>query len=222
MALHLNLYHEIQTQNLQRKRDPLRLGMLALLVVAVGFVSYYFYRLDRSSGLNNQASRVESDWAALEPKQKQAEQREKDLQKDIALKDALVKRMEERCLWGPLLDTLAGGVPRQVQLTSFEAGREERSRTVTFTIEGLASGTEARKTAEEFRVSFLRKLTENFKGPVSSVPKDGFRSLDDREERVVLGGQSYAMASFVVSYQAALDVPAPTNTPAARPHKAPK
>ena len=41
MALHLNLYHEIQTQKLHRKRDPLRLGMLAIhekkgTMVAVG------------------------------------------------------------------------------------------------------------------------------------------------------------------------------------------
>lgn len=222
MALHLNLYHEIQTQNLQRKRDPLRLGMLGLLVVAIGFVSYYFYRLDRFNGLNNQASRAESDWATLEPKQKQAEQREKELQKNISLRDELVKRMEERCLWGPLLDTLSGGVPRQVQVTKFEAGREDKSRAVTFTIEGLASGVQARKTAEEFRMSFLRRLTENFKGPVNSVPKDGFRTLEDREERVVLAGQSYATASFVVSYEAAMDVPAPpASTPAVR-HKIPK
>jgi len=216
MALHLNLYHEIQTQNLQRQRDPLKLGMLALLVVAVGFVGYYFYRLQGSTGLNNQAARLQTDWLVLEPKQKQAATREGELLATVKLKEALVNRMEERCLWGPVLDIVAQGVPKEVQLKSLEATKvvtTDKIRVVTFVLSGVAGGVEPRRSAEDFRVAFLRRLSERFKS-VNSVPKDGFRSLDDKDERVMLDGQNYPTAAFVVSYEAALDAPVPTATPA--------
>jgi len=82
-------------------------------------------------------------------------------------------------------------------------------------VAGIASGLEPRRSAEDFRVSFSRKLLERFKS-VNSVPKDGFRSLDDKEDKVTLEGQQYPTASFVVSYDAALDVPVPAATPAVR------
>jgi len=222
MALHLNLYHEVQTQNLHRKRDPLKLGMLALLVVATGFVGYYFYRLQGSSVLNNQAARLQTDWLVLGPKQKQAEEREKELQVSAKLRDALVKRIEDRCLWGPILDMVSEGVPREVQLRSLEATRSvtpDRIRMVTFIVSGIAGGAEPRRSAEDFRVAFLRKLSEKFKS-VTTVPKDGFRSLDDKEDKVVLDGQSYPTAAFVVSYEAALDAAVPASTPPVRVRRA--
>ena len=218
MALHLNLYHEVQTQNLQRKRDPLRLGMLALLVVAIGFVGYYFYRLQGGSSLTNQAARLQTEWLALGPKQKKAEDREKELQIALKQRDALVKRMEDRCLWGPILDLVSQGVPQGVQLKGMDANKTvtpDKIRVVTFVVSGIAGGEEPRRAAEDFRVDFSRKLGERFK-TVNSVPKDGFRSLEDKDETVVLGGQSYSTAAFVVSYDAALDAPVPVATPAAR------
>jgi hypothetical protein len=217
MALHLNLYHEIQTQNLQRQRDPLKLGMLVLLVVAIGFVGYYFYRLQGSAVLNNQAARLQTDWLVLEPKAKQAEEREAELLGRVKLKEALVSRMEDRCLWGPILDCVGQGVPREVQLKSLEAGRvmtgEKGGRVVTFVLSGIACGVEPRRSAEDFRVAFMRRLSDRFRS-VNSVPKDGFRSLDDKDERVELDGQNYPTAAFVVSYEASLDEAAPAPTPA--------
>jgi len=216
MALHLNLYHEIQTQNLQRQRDPLKLGMLVLLLVAIGFVGYYFYRLQGSSVLNNQAARLQTDWLVLEPKAKQAEAREAELLGRAKLKDALVSRMEDRCLWGPILDSVAQGVPREVQIKTLEAGRVmngDKVRVVSFVLSGIACGAEPRRSAEDFRVAFNRRLSERFKS-VNSVPKDGFRSLDDKDERVELDGQNYPTAGFVVAYEAALDEAAPAPTPA--------
>ena len=46
MPLHVNLYHEVQRQELARRRDPLRLGMIGLLVIAIGFVVNYFVVLE--------------------------------------------------------------------------------------------------------------------------------------------------------------------------------
>jgi Tfp pilus assembly protein PilN len=217
MALHLNLYHEIQTQNLQRKRDPFRLGMLGLLLIAIGFVGYYFYRLEAGNSINAQAARLQTDWAALEPKQKEAADREKELTGVVKIKEALMKRIEERCLWGPILDLVAQAVPQEVQITSLEASHSlqvaNKPRQLSFSLSGIASGPEARKAAEDFRVSFMHKLSEKFKN-VNSVPRDGFKSLEDRDEKVVLQGQSYPTAAFVVSYEGSIDL---GQAPAAEP-----
>jgi hypothetical protein len=216
MALHLNLYHEIQTQSLQRKRDPLRLGMMVILVVAAGFIAFYFYRLQQSSEIDARAVKLQGDWQSLAPQETKAAEKEKELLVNIKLRDTLVQRIEDRCLWGPVLDMVFQSVPPEVQIKSFDASKEvlaDKTRHVHFTVAGIAGGQEPRRSAEEFRVAFQRRLSDHFK----IVTDNGFKALDDREEKATINGQSVSTAAFVVSYEASMDTPpaAPT-TPAKR------
>ena len=207
MALHINLYHEVQTQNLQRQRDPLRLGVMMILLIAIGFVGYYFYRLGGQREIVAKAARLQTDWQLLSPKQAAAADREKELLVSSKLSEGLMMRIEERCLWGPILDLVAQAVPPEIQIKSFEGSKSlqfEKVKLIAFTVSGIASGPEARKAAEDFRVSFQQKLSEKFKN-VSSIPRDGFRSLEDRDEKAVLNGQNYPTAAFTISYEASID-----------------
>lgn len=210
MALHINLYHEIQTQNLQRKRDPLRLGLMVILVVAAGFVAYYFYRLQQSGEIEARASRLQNDWQSLAPQQTKAAEREKELLVSAKLRDTLMQRIDDRCLWGPILDMVFQSVPPEIQIKTLDATKQvlpDKTRQVVFTLAGIAGGTEPRRSAEDFRVAFQRRLSDKFK-VVNTIPRDGFKSLEDREERVTLNGQSVPTAAFVVSYEAGIDAPA--------------
>ena len=214
MALHINLYHEIQTQSLQRKRDPFRVGLVVILFVAACLLGYYFYRLEGSSEINEKAAKLQNEWRILGPQRDQAAAREAELRVSAKLSETLLQRIEGRCLWGAILDLIGQSVPAQVQIKNIDASKPSASKQISFTLSGIASGPEARKAAEDFRVAFAQKLSLKFKN-VSIIPRDGFKSLEDREETVTLNGQTYPTAAFVVSYEASLDsgpdaAPAPT------------
>ena len=51
MALHLNLIHEIDKLKRAQKRDPLKLSLWGLGVIASGFAAYYFFQVAKLSML---------------------------------------------------------------------------------------------------------------------------------------------------------------------------
>ncbi len=120
MALHLNLYHEIEKQKSQSRRDPLRLGIIGLACVALGFALFYFYRLHQAGEVDNQLGQLQSQWDKLDPQQKAAQARQADLSQSINTCDAVVSKIEHRLFWAPLLDQFLKVVPKNVQITRFD------------------------------------------------------------------------------------------------------
>ena len=192
MSLCLNLYHEIQKQKQQRRRDPLKLGMLAIAVLAGLFALYYLIRLEGTRRLESRLAALKSEWNTLDPKCKQAEAKSGELMSLITLSDALSQKMEHRFYWAPVLDQVIQAVPAEVQFTKFDGGLlvDDKQKSA-ITISGNCVGSEPRKVAEELRTALNNKLVDKFRSA-----KATFQSLDDAIESVRLDGKSLPTVSF--------------------------
>ena len=197
MALHLNLYHEIEGGRRQNRRDPLKLSMIGLAVVAAGFAGYYLWEQGvehvLSSDLNTQQAT-----RAISPSAEQAAlKKEVELQAGIKLSETLVKRVEGRFYWASLLDGLAQIVPREIQITRLSGEvTADKTKHCTITVDGISAGAEPRKVAEELRRALNEKFTAQYKN-VSAT----FKALEDGKDPARLDGQPVSTALFAIQLQ---------------------
>jgi hypothetical protein len=212
MPLHVNLYHEVQRQERARQRDPVRLTMLGLIIIAIGFVANYFVVLERSHGVSIQYEGLADQWAKIEPQAKAAKARQDELNAEIAASDAVMKDVDGRFYWAPVLGQLLDTVPRNVQITHIaaDAPGDPAAITSALSISGISSGAEPRKEAEALRTALAARLGTQFKH-VTSV----FKTLDDSDEYVVLDGRRLATASFTMEFQIQIRDPIVVAAPAA-------
>ena len=195
MALHLNLYHEAITAKAIQRRDPLKLAMFGLIAVVAGFASYYVIELVKLHSINNSLATVKEEFAKLEPLAKAAKKREEELNAQTKSGDLLVKKVESRFYWAPMLEQLMEVVPREVQVTRLAGDiAGEGLRHCSLSLDGLSAGADARKVAEELRTAIAEKFTGNYKNVTSK-----FRSLEDGTELVMLDGKQVPTAMFAIS-----------------------
>ena len=222
MALHLNLYHELQKLAVQRRRDPLKLGLYGIVVVIVILAFYYFYRIEQVSGVVNKAKRMQAQWQLLEPKAKEAQALETQLTANLNTKDELLQSIESRFYWAPLLEKIQRTVPRNVQITSLrgsmaawveEAGGK-RSREGMLTISGVAAGAEPRKVAEDFRTEFLGKCLQGYNGAESK-----FVTLEESEGTVQLDGKTLNTATYSLQFHFKIEAAVPVQSAGPRTQK---
>jgi Tfp pilus assembly protein PilN len=217
MPLHVNLYHEVQRQEIARQRDPLRLGMLAVLLAAIGFVVNYFVVLERAHIIGAQYSALQGDWAAISPKAKDAKARQDELNSEIAASDAMLKNVDSRLYWAPILDEIVRAVPRSVQLTHLgaEVPGDDKAINSTLSVSGISAAPEPRKEAENVRTALDARLAARFKH-VTSV----FKGLDDSDQFVMLDGRRLPTASFSLEFQVQVRDPVVVAPPAAAARRA--
>lgn len=197
MALHLNLFHEVQKQQALRRRDPLKLSLYGLGAVALCFAGYYFLQLGKQSSLASENKRVQAEQSALAPKAEQAQKRADEISAMLTTSKKLVERMDGRLYWAPLLETLTQAVPAEIQLTRLAGdAQSEGSKRCTLSIDGIAAGAEPRQVAEEFRRSIAEKFDGSFKGATAT-----FRTLEDSPEVVKLNGHNAPTATFSINIQ---------------------
>jgi len=194
MAIYLNLYHEIQKQKLKRQRDPLKLAIMGLLVVAMGLVGYYFYRVEHVKGLQQQANEVSSELKTIQPQADQAQKDYDTYDQDIKLASAMIHKMENRFYWAPLLQQVVDVVPQDVQITGLDGSiSSDGMKKVTLTVTGMATGSQPRAVAEELRIALLNKLSTQYHQPNAI-----FRSLEDGSEPVEYQGKASPTVLFVI------------------------
>ena len=107
MALQLNLLHEEISEQRQRQRDPLKLGLMALGAFGAVLFLYYGWNAYRTLQIKHQLATVQSEWDKVEPSVTAAQKRAEDLHKIIDGTKVLDGLSEARFLWAPLLATLA-------------------------------------------------------------------------------------------------------------------
>lgn len=210
MALRLNLNHEIVQAERARQRDPLKLSLMGLSLIAAGFAAYYFLQLAKMSGISQQYSQKKGEFDSIEPKAIAAKAREDELSPTILAGDTIVQRIEGRFYWAPMIEQLVSIVPPEVQITKFGADVQgEGPKKCRITIDGLSAGTDPRKVAEELRTSIAESLAKKYKNVTSS-----FRSLDDGVETVKLAGVVQPTATFAINVEFQDgEAAAPTATP---------
>lgn len=207
MALHIDLYHEIRREAKQRQRDPLKLAMLGMLVIAVGMVGYYLTRMATVSRLGGRAAQVAGEWKMMSEKQEAAKVREAELSEKIKSSETIVQRIESRFYWAPLLEQILHAVPREVQITKFEGGASldpvtdkakpnEALKKCTMGINGVTAGDEPRTIAENLRTALGTNLSQKY-DRVSSV----FKGLEDTADSIQLDGRPRPMANFGINLE---------------------
>jgi Tfp pilus assembly protein PilN len=214
MALHLNLYHEIHKQKELQRRDPLKFAIAGLIAVGVGLAGFYGVQLTSKAGMSKELSKLKQQYATLTPKAEAAKKRSEEIDLTMKQGESLVKRMEQRFYWAPVLDSLVALVPPDVQVTKF--GGEviaDGAKRCSLSLEGRAAGDDPRRVAEDLR----RTISEEFATKYQQVTAT-FRSLDDSPETATLQGRKLPTVIFNINVvmQIADEQPATTADAARR------
>jgi hypothetical protein len=197
MSLRLNLYHEVLKAKALKRRDPLKISVYVIAGIAACCASWYFVQLVRMHALNDEYQKKKAEFDKVEPAAKLAKKKEDELNNRAAIALLVVKRMEDRFYWAPLLAQLTQVVPREVQITRM--GGEitgEGLRRCTVTINGLSAGADPRRVAEEMRTAISERLSPHYKNVTST-----FKSLEDGTEMVMLDGRQVGTAIFAIDVQ---------------------
>lgn len=194
MALHLNLLHEEILEQRQRQRDPLKIGMMVLGGLGALMFLYYMWNAYQALGIRNRLNAVQSDWSKVEPKVTAAQKRSAELNSIIGTTKVLDGMIDSRFYWAPFLEKLSRCVALNAQITSVDGTVLDETRGVNVMIEGLAAGREPRAAAEELRQLLLEQLGQSYHDV-----KVEFKTLEDLDTLVKIGGANMAMARFSVS-----------------------
>jgi hypothetical protein len=194
MALHLNLLHEEIREQRQRQRDPLKIGMMVLGGLGALMLLYYVWNAYQVLGIRNQLNTEQNAWSKVEPKVTAAQKRSTELNGIISTTRVLDKMIDSRFFWAPFLEKLSRCVALNAQITSIDGTVLDDNKGVNVMIEGLAAGREPRAAAEELRQLLLEQLGQSYHDV-----KIEFRSLEDLDTLVKIGGANMAMARFGLS-----------------------
>ena len=197
MAFRLNLNHEILQAERLRKRDPLKLSMIGLGVIAAGFACYYFFQLARMGVISQEYAQKKAEFDAVQPKAAAAKIREDELAITMRAGENMLQRIEGRFYWAPMIEQLVNAVPPEVQITKFAGDVQgDKTKKCRLTIDGLSAGPDPRKVAEELRTSIAESFGKKYKNVTSS-----FRSLEDGVETVQLNGATSQTATFAINVE---------------------
>src|SRR5436189_219579 len=72
MALRLNLHHEIDKRKALNRRDPLKLSIIGLSVIAAGLAGYYALQFGVQASLNSDLATAQGEFDRLKGKSKMA------------------------------------------------------------------------------------------------------------------------------------------------------
>src|ERR1700730_5014076 len=142
MALHLNLLHEQISEQRQRQRDPLKLGIMFLSFIGVLMVLYYMWNAYQVLGVRSRFKQAQEDWAKIEPEVTAAQKRSAELNSIIGTTKVLDGMIDDRFFWAPFFEKLSRAAPLNAQITNIHAIVLDDNRGGSGSIEGLAPGRE--------------------------------------------------------------------------------
>jgi hypothetical protein len=194
MALQLNLLHEEITEQRQRQRDPLKLGVIALIAFGVILFLYYGWNAYQTIEIKSRLNAANSEWEKVEPKVTAAQKRAAELRQIIDSTMVLDGLIDGRFYWAPFLARVSHCVAPNIQVTSLDGGIVEADQSVAVTLEGIAAAREPRAAAEDLRQLLIEQLEKSY-----SAVKVNFKNLEDLDTVVNLSGVPTPSARFVLS-----------------------
>jgi len=194
MALHLNLLHEEILQQRQRQRDPLKIGMMVLVGLGALMFLWYMGKAYQTLSIRNRLGTIQADWNKIEPKVTAAQKRSSELKTIIGTTKVLDDMIDRRFYWAPFLEKLLRCVALNAQITSIDGTVLDDDKNVSIMIEGLSAAREPRAAAEELRQLLLEQLGQSY----HDVNIE-FKTLEDLDTLVKVGGANMAMARFALN-----------------------
>jgi hypothetical protein len=194
MALHLNLLHEEILQQRQRQRDPLKIGMMVLVAIGALMFLWYMGKAYQTLSIRNRLGTIQADWNKIEPKVTAAQKRSSELKTIIGTTKVLDDMIDRRFYWAPFLEKLSRCVALNAQITSIDGTVLDDDKNVSIMIEGLSAAREPRAAAEELRQLLLEQLGQSY----HDVNIE-FKTLEDLDTLVKVGGANMAMARFALN-----------------------
>jgi len=194
MPLQLNLLHEEILQQRQRKRDPLKLSLYAVIALGALLILNYLWTGYRVLESKSRLNSIQAEWGKIEPKVTAAQKRPDELSGVISTTNALEGYIENRFYWAPFLEKVAHCVTPNIQITALEGIVEDDKGLVTVTLDGVAGGREPRAVAEDFRQMLLEQV-----GKEQPTVKVEFKTLEDLDTTVAVGGNNVTTAHFIVT-----------------------
>src|SRR3954447_15032340 len=194
MALHLNLLHEELLEQRQRKRDPLKIGVMILIGLGGLLFAYYMLNAYRRLEIKTKLSAVEREWAKVEPKVTAAQKRAAELNEILKTTRVLDQYIENRFFWAPFLQKVARCVAPNTQLTSIEGNVLEENKGVSVSIDGVAAGREPRAAAEDLRQLLVEQLSQTYHDV-----KVEFKGLEDLDTIANVSGTNMPMAHYILT-----------------------
>lgn len=214
MALHLNLLHEEILQQRLRQRDPLKIGMMVLAGIGALMFLWYIGKAYQTLAIRNRLNTIQQNWNKIEPKVTAAQKRSADLKEIIGTTKVLDEMINSRFYWAPFLEKLSRCVALNAQVTSIDGTVLDDEKNVNVMIEGLAAGREPRAAAEELRQLLLEQLGQSY----HNVNIE-FKTLEDLDTLVKIGGANMAVAHFALSLTLNPSAKAKAPVPASRSTK---
>ncbi len=209
MALQLNLLHEQFSEQRQRKRDPLKLGVIALIAFGAILFLYYGWNAYQTIQIKRQLNAAEAEWQQVEPKVTAAQKRAEELRKIIDSTKVLDGLIDNRFYWAPLLSRISGCVAPNIQLINLSGNAADDGGAVALVIEGIGAAREPRAAAEEFRRLLGEQLMKSF-----TEVKAEFKNLEDLDTAVNVAGVPTPTARFIVNVSFNPKPPEPEAVPA--------
>ena len=213
MPLQLNLLHEEILQHRQRQRDPLKLSLYAAIALGALLMLNYLWTGYRVLQGKSRLNSIQAEWNKIEPKVTAAQKRADELNGIIGTTNALDVYIETRFYWATFLEKVGHCVTPNIQITSLEGVIEDDKGLVTATLDGVADGREPRSVAEDFRQMLLEQV-----GKEQPTVKVEFKTLEDLDTTVAVGGSNETTAHFVVTV--GMEPFPKAATPAPTEHKA--
>jgi len=217
MPLQLNLLHEEISQERQRKRDPLKLSMYVAVALAGLLALNYLWSAYRTLTIKAHLSSIERDWSKVEPQVTAAQKRAEQLNAIITTTKTLDQFIDNRFFWAPMLEKISRCVTPNLQIINLEGLIDEQGKAITISLEGTAAGREPRAVAEDFRQMLLEQV-----GKEQPAVKVEFRTLEDLDTLVSVGGNNVPAAHFTVSVTLNTGSKPPAPGPADRKSKSKK
>src|SRR5688572_25869406 len=124
MPLRLNLLHEVERARAASRRDPLKNSMYILGSIIACFAALYVWEIGRLASIKGDLNAKKAEFEKVDPMAKEATKRLETVAQKIQVSEGLVRRIDGRFYWAPILEQISVLIPREVQLNKLTGSVE--------------------------------------------------------------------------------------------------
>lgn len=192
MPIRINLFHEEEKALRERQRDPVKLGLLATLLLILCQLVYWLILSGSAASKNAQLGGLRAEWEKLKGPTEEGEGKIEAMKTQMEAFELINRKVSSRAFWAPVLQQLLEGARRDVQLTEVN-GAVSQEGNMRLAIHGITAGQEPRSVAE-----YLRETLEKALKTVHPETTTRFELLDENPDLIEINGRKFRNARFII------------------------